>query len=70
MITVEQIVNTQKTNVDTFFGLSGKAFEGVEKLDRAEPLRRQVRDGRSRADTPSSRCPPRTRKSWSRCRRA
>ena len=32
MITVEQIVNTQKSNIDTFFGLSGKAFEGVEKL--------------------------------------
>jgi len=32
MITVEQIVNTQKSNVDTFFGLTGKAFEGVEKL--------------------------------------
>jgi phasin family protein len=32
MITVEQIVNTQKTHIDTFFGLSGKAFEGVEKL--------------------------------------
>jgi len=32
MITVEQIVNTQKTNIDTFFGLTGKAFEGIEKL--------------------------------------
>ena len=32
MITVEQIVNTQKANIDSFFGLSGKAFEGVEKL--------------------------------------
>ena len=32
MITVEQIVNTQKTNVETLFGLSGKAFEGFEKL--------------------------------------
>ena len=32
MITVEQIVNTQKTNVETLFGLTGKAFEGVEKL--------------------------------------
>ena len=32
MITVEQIVNTQKSNIDTFFGLTGKAFEGVEKL--------------------------------------
>ena len=32
MITVEQIVNTQKTNIDTFYGLTGKAFEGVEKL--------------------------------------
>jgi phasin family protein len=32
MITVEQLVNTQKTNIDTFFGLTTKAFEGVEKL--------------------------------------
>jgi phasin family protein len=32
MITVEQIVNTQKSNIETLFGLSGKAFEGVEKL--------------------------------------
>jgi phasin family protein len=32
MITVEQIVNTQKTNIDTLFGLTSKAFEGVEKL--------------------------------------
>ena len=32
MITVEQIVNTQKSTIDTLFGLSGKAFEGVEKL--------------------------------------
>ncbi len=32
MFTVEQIVNTHKTNVETFFGLTGKAFEGVEKL--------------------------------------
>ena len=32
MITVEQIVNTQKTNVETLFGLTGKAFEGFEKL--------------------------------------
>jgi len=32
MITVEQIVSTQKTNIETLFGLTGKAFEGVEKL--------------------------------------
>jgi len=32
MITVEQIVNTQKSSVDTLFGLTGKAFEGIEKL--------------------------------------
>jgi phasin family protein len=32
MITVEQIVNTQKSHIDTLLGLSGKAFEGVEKL--------------------------------------
>ena len=32
MITVEQIVNTQTSNIDTLAGLAGKAFEGVEKL--------------------------------------
>ena len=32
MFTVEQIVNTHKTNVATFFGLTGTSFEGVEKL--------------------------------------
>ncbi len=32
MTTVEQIVNAQKSNVETLFGLTGKAFEGVEKL--------------------------------------
>jgi phasin family protein len=32
MITVEQIVNVQKSNVETLFGLAGTVFEGVEKL--------------------------------------
>ena len=32
MITVEQVVNVQKTQIATLFGLTGKAFEGVEKL--------------------------------------
>jgi phasin family protein len=32
MITFEQIVSAQKTNVATLFGLTNKAFEGVEKL--------------------------------------
>jgi phasin family protein len=32
MITVEQIVNTQKSSIDTLYGLTGKAFEGIEKL--------------------------------------
>ena len=32
MITVEQIVNVQKSNVETVFGLTGTAFEGIEKL--------------------------------------
>ena len=31
-MTVEQIVNVQKTNVETLFGLTGTAFEGIEKL--------------------------------------
>ena len=32
MMTVEQIVSAQKSNVETLFGLTGKAFEGIEKL--------------------------------------
>lgn len=32
MLTAEQILSTQKTNVDVLFGLTNKAFEGVEKL--------------------------------------
>ena len=32
MITVEQVVNVQKSNVDTLFGLAGTAFDGIEKL--------------------------------------
>ena len=32
MITVEQIFNVQKSNVKTLFGLTGTAFEGIEKL--------------------------------------
>jgi phasin family protein len=32
MITVDQFVTTHKTNIDTLFGLTSKAFEGVEKL--------------------------------------
>ena len=31
-MTVEQIVNVQKSNVETLFGLTGTAFEGIEKL--------------------------------------
>jgi phasin family protein len=30
--TAEQLVAAQKANVETFFGLSAKAFEGIEKL--------------------------------------
>ncbi len=32
MMTAEQIVSAHKANIETFFGLSGLAFEGVEKL--------------------------------------
>lgn len=32
MLNVEQFVAAQKTQLDTLFGLTGKAFEGVEKL--------------------------------------
>lgn len=32
MLTVEQIMSANKTNVDTLFGLTSKAFEGIEKL--------------------------------------
>ena len=32
MLTAEQIVAAQKANLETLFGLTQKAFEGVEKL--------------------------------------
>lgn len=32
MLTAEQIIAAQKSNLDTLFGLTTKAFEGVEKL--------------------------------------
>ena len=32
MLTAEQVIAAHKTNVETFFGLTNKAFEGVEKL--------------------------------------
>ena len=32
MLTAEQIVAAQKSNLETLFGLTTKAFEGVEKL--------------------------------------
>ena len=32
MLTVEQIMATQKSNVETLLGLTTKAFEGVEKI--------------------------------------
>lgn len=32
MFTVEQIINTQKSNVEASFGLSGTVFEGVQQL--------------------------------------
>ena len=32
MLTVEQVIAAQKSQIDTLFGLTQKAFEGVEKL--------------------------------------
>ena len=32
MLTAEQVMAAQKANIQTLFGLSAKAFEGVEKL--------------------------------------
>src|SRR5687767_14491690 len=32
MMTAEQLLAAQKANVETLFGLTSKAFEGVEKL--------------------------------------
>ena len=32
MLTVEQVVASHKSNLETLFGLTSKAFEGVEKL--------------------------------------
>ena len=32
MLTAEQVLAAQKANVETLFGLTTKAFEGIEKL--------------------------------------
>jgi len=32
MLTTDQVIAAQKTNIETIFGLTNKAFEGVEKL--------------------------------------
>ena len=32
MMTADQMVSAHKANIETIFGLSGLAFEGVEKL--------------------------------------
>jgi phasin family protein len=32
MLTAEQLIAAHKANVETLFGLTGKAFEGIEKL--------------------------------------
>jgi phasin family protein len=32
MLTADQVLASQKSTIETFFGLTGKAFEGVEKL--------------------------------------
>jgi phasin family protein len=32
MLTADQVIAAQKTNIETLFGLTNKAFEGVEKL--------------------------------------
>ena len=36
MLTVEQIMSAQKANVETLFGLTHKAFAGVEKTNGTE----------------------------------
>ena len=38
MLTAEQIIAAQKSQIDTLFGLTQKAFEGVEKLVELERL--------------------------------
>ena len=32
MLTVEQVMASHKANIETLFGLTNKAFEGVEKI--------------------------------------
>jgi hypothetical protein len=32
MLTAEQVIAANKANIETLFGLTNKAFEGVEKL--------------------------------------
>ncbi|MBC7619768.1 MAG: phasin family protein, partial [Candidatus Saccharibacteria bacterium] len=32
MLTVDQVMASHKANIETLFGLTSKAFEGVEKM--------------------------------------
>ena len=36
MMTVEQLMTSHKSNIETLFGLTSKAFEGVEKIVEIE----------------------------------
>ena len=82
MMTAEQIVSAQKANIETLFGLSGLAFEGVEKLIElntqvaktalteasADDPGRPVGQGRARAAGPASRPAPARRREGRRLR--
>jgi phasin family protein len=51
LLTPEQFVAAQKANLDTLFGLTGKAFEGVEKLVELnlQAVRSNITEGQEHA---------------------
>jgi phasin family protein len=51
LLTPEQFVAAQKANLETFFGLTGKAFEGVEKLVELnlQAVRSNITEGQEQA---------------------
>jgi hypothetical protein len=64
MLTPEQFIAAQKTNLDAAFGLSTKVFEGFEKLVELNVQAAKTTLSET-ADAAPPRCPPRTRsKRW------
>ena len=70
MMTAEQVVAAHKANVETLFGLTNKAFEGVEKLVELNLQVAKAALAEAADTTPRPPCRSRTRKSCWPCKPA